>query len=124
MEHLSLNGSWTLFKASELTPIPATVPGCVHTDLLANGLLEDPFYRDNELRQMWVGETDWRYSRAFSVSPDLLAHNRVLLRCHGLDTIATLHLNGAQIGYADNMHRTWEFDVKALLRPVQMQRGD
>ncbi|MBC8172208.1 MAG: glycoside hydrolase family 2 protein, partial [Anaerolineae bacterium] len=117
MEIFSLNGAWSLFKGGDDTAIPATVPGCVHTDLLANGLLEDPFYRDNELKQMWVGETDWRYSRSFAVSPELLTHERVLLRCRGLDTIAILHLNGQQIGQANNMYRTWEYDVKALLQP-------
>ncbi|MEP6987755.1 MAG: glycoside hydrolase family 2 protein, partial [Chloroflexota bacterium] len=115
MELFSLNGSWTLFKNREQTEIPATVPGCVHTDLLANGLLENPFYRDNELQQMWVGETDWDYLRNFNLSPDLLAYDRVLLRCYGLDTIATLYLNGSLFGHADNMFRTWEYDVKSLL---------
>ncbi len=112
----SLNGSWKLFKSNDQTAIPATVPGCVHTDLLANGLLENPFYRDNELQQMWVGETDWDYLRHFNLSPDLLAHDRVLLRCHGLDTIATILLNGVLIEQTDNMFRTWEFDVKPFLK--------
>src|SRR3954462_2984186 len=115
MEQFSLNGSWTLFKNNKQTAIPASVPGCVHTDLLANGLLENPFYRDNELQQMWVGETDWRYIRTFSVASELMTHDRVLLRCHGLDTIATLHLNGVLLGQANNMFRTWEFDVKSLV---------
>ncbi len=112
---LSLNGSWNLFKSQEQSAIPATVPGCVHTDLLANKLLENPFYRDNELQQMWVGETDWSYSRSFSVGAELLSHDRVLLKCHGLDTIATLYVNGNLLGHADNMFRTWEYDVKSQL---------
>lgn len=72
MEHFSLNGSWALIKDNEPSVITATVPGCVHTDLLANNLLDDPFYRENELKQMWVGETDWQYSRAFTFSNNLL----------------------------------------------------
>ena len=116
MKQISLNGSWTLIKDNEPSVITATVPGCVHTDLLANNLLDDPFYRDNELKQMWVGETDWQYSRTFDVSSELLAHDRVILRCYGLDTIATLYLNGSLFGRADNMYRTWEYDVKSLLR--------
>ncbi len=115
MKQFSLNGSWSLIKDSEATAIPATVPGCVHTDLLANRLLENPFYRDNELKQMWVGETDWQYSRTFSIPPEFMAHDRVLLRCHGLDTIATLYLNGSLFGHANNMYRTWEYDIKDLL---------
>ncbi len=116
LAQLTLNGAWTLYKQDDPTPIPATVPGCVHTDLLANGLLDDPFYRDNELKQMWIGETDWRYARTFTVAPELLTHERVLLRCHGLDTLATIRVNGVEIGTANNMFRTWEFDVKSALQ--------
>jgi beta-mannosidase len=115
VNQFSLNGAWMLFQGGQTQPIAAAVPGCVHTDLLANGLLENPFYRDNELKQMWIGETDWRYTRTFIVSPELLAHDRVLLRCHGLDTLATLSLNGIEIGRTDNMFRTWEFDAKPHL---------
>ncbi|MBK8030993.1 MAG: glycoside hydrolase family 2 protein [Chloroflexi bacterium] len=116
MAQLTLNGAWTLYKQGDPTPIPATVPGCVHTDLLAHGLLDDPFYRDNELKQMWIGETDWHYARTFTVAPEFLAHDRVLLRCHGLDTLATIRVNGVEIGRADNMFRTWDFDVKSVLQ--------
>ncbi|MBZ0316831.1 MAG: hypothetical protein K8L91_10475 [Anaerolineae bacterium] len=116
MHKITLNGAWSLFKKGDGTPIPATVPGCVHTDLLANGLLEDPFYRTNELSQMWIGETDWRYTRSFVVSADILAHDRVLLRFHGLDTLATVRVNGIELGRAENMFRSWEFDIKSVLR--------
>ena len=117
METLSLNGSWELLKADEEVVIPATVPGCVHTDLLAAGLIPDPYYRDNESRLLWIGETDWIYRRTLEVPTDLVAHERVLLRCHGLDTLATITLNGQEIARTDNMFRTWEFDVHSALRP-------
>lgn len=116
MHKVTLNGAWSLFRKGDDTPIPATVPGCVHTDLLANGLLEDPFYRTNELQQMWIGETDWRYTRSLIISSDVLAHNRVLLRFQGLDTLATVRVNGIEVGQAENMFRTWEFDVKSVLQ--------
>lgn len=116
MIHLqSLNGAWELIQSGYDTVIPATVPGCVHTDLLAAGKIEDPFYRDNELHTLWVGETDWTYRRAFTVPLDMLAHERVLLRCEGLDTVATITLNGVTLGHTENMYRTWEFDVKSIL---------
>lgn len=111
----SLNGAWTLSKHGETQTYPATVPGCVHTDLIAAGELDNPFYRDNEKRQMWIGETDWSYGCSFVVEPNVLAHDRVLLRCHGLDTLATVTINDVVIGRADNMFRTWEFDVKPVL---------
>jgi beta-mannosidase len=115
VEILTLNGAWTLTKTGDDEAIPAKVPGCVHLDLLAAGRLEDPYYRDNELHGMWVGETDWTYRRTFDVSPDTLAHERVLLRCHGLDTVAKVILNGEEIARTDNMYRTYEWDVKTRL---------
>ncbi|NWF70020.1 MAG: glycoside hydrolase family 2 protein [Chloroflexi bacterium] len=116
MKYFSLNGQWNLYQSASSVPVPAQVPGCVHLDLLANGQLEDPFFRDNELKQMWVGETDWRYERRFVLTPELLAYERVLLRCYGLDTIADIDINGRAVGHADNMHRTWEFDAKPFLQ--------
>ncbi len=118
---ITLNGEWQLGQAGEKRgemsgPIPATVPGCVHTDLLAAGLIPDPFYRDNELQLFWIGETDWLYQRIFQVPPELLTRDHVILRCDGLDTLATLSINGQVVGETDNMFRTWEFDVKQLLR--------
>ena len=50
------------------------------------------------------------------VKPELLAHERIVLRCEGLDTIATLKLNGVMLGHADNMFRTWEYDLRPALR--------
>lgn len=116
MHVITLNGPWALFQGDDdQTPIAAQVPGCVHMDLLAAGLLPDPFIRDNESRQFWIGETDWTYRRAFDVSADVLAHDRVTLRCHGLDTLAAIALNGKPLAQTDNMFRTYEFDVKPHL---------
>jgi beta-mannosidase len=115
MQIVSLNGTWELVRDATGEAVPAPVPGCVHTALIASGKIPDPFYRDNEKTLLWIGETDWTYRHSFDVSPEMLAHERVLLRCHGLDTIATLALNGQVIGTAENMYRTWEFDIRAHL---------
>ncbi len=116
MKQISLNGAWELRRADDATPIPAQVPGCVHMDLLRAGNIPDPFYRDNELRLLWIGETDWVYTRPFTVPSDLMAHEHVLLVCHGLDTLATIMVNGTEVGKTDNMFRRWEFDVKPHLK--------
>lgn len=115
METLSLNGEWLLYRAQEAAAVPATVPGCVHLDLMKAGEIADPFYRDNELDLFWIGETDWRYTRTFTISPSLLDRAQVRLVCHGLDTLATVALNGITVGQANNMFRTWQFDVKSHL---------
>jgi hypothetical protein len=122
MQKLNLNGSWTLDViagdgSAVYSKVPATVPGSVYHDLLSAGQIEDPFWRDNETEALKLMEHSFRYARSFEVSPELLAADAVRLRCEGLDTLATVEINGQVAGRADNMHRTWEFDVKALLRP-------
>ncbi len=114
---LDLGGAWQVTKEGTSETIPAVVPGCIHTDLLAAKKIPDPFYRDNEKAVQWVGEANWLYRRSFDVAPELLAHDHVVLKCEGLDTLATIRLNGTQVARTDNMFRTYEFDVKKLLKP-------
>lgn len=116
MEVVSLNGQWLLSRPNQPATLPAQVPGCVHLDLHRNGLIEDPYYRDNEANLFWIGETDWIYRRNFTLSTEFSQHVQILLHCKGLDTLATIHINGIEAGRAANMYRTWEFDVKSLLQ--------
>ncbi|WP_416900748.1 glycoside hydrolase family 2 protein [Micromonospora echinospora] len=94
--------------------VPATVPGCVHTDLLAAGLIPDPYLDDNETGLAWIGRTDWVYETTFDRPPG--DADRTDLVCAGLDTVATLTLNGVELGRTENMHRSHRFAVGALLR--------
>jgi len=122
LQIISLNGCWQLtIPESKFPAVAATVPGSVYHDLLENGLMEDPFYRDNEMQALKLMEHDFCYSRSFIVDEDVLRQDAVLLRCEGLDTVATVVVNGQQVGYGDNMHRTWEFDVKRVLQPGENQ---
>ena len=114
---LDLDGEWTLQQAGKEEIIKATVPGSVHTDLLAASKIPDPYYRDDEDRLQWIGEVDWVYKRTFDIQKDFLEHEQVLLRCEGLDTLATIKINSREIAGTDNMFRTWEFDVKNVLKP-------
>ncbi len=94
--------------------IPATVPGSVHTDLLAAGLIPDPYLDDNEIELTWIGRTDWDYRTTFRW--DGADESRVDLVCAGLDTVATVVLNDVEVGRTANMHRGYRFDVRSLLR--------
>ncbi|MCR5005799.1 MAG: glycoside hydrolase family 2 protein [Clostridiales bacterium] len=117
MERLTLNGAWELeIPGTDFGTVAAAVPGSVYHDLLSAGLIDDPFYRDNETQALKLMEHTFHYTRRFTVGAALMACERVLLRCEGLDTLATVYINGRTAGTADNMHRTWEFDVKELLR--------
>ncbi|MFW5857420.1 MAG: beta-mannosidase, partial [Planctomycetota bacterium] len=116
MQTLDLGGSWTVRQANERKTLPATVPGDVFGDLTRAKAIPDPYVRDNEADVRWVGRTDWVYARTFTVPKTLLDHDRVLLHCEGLDTLATVKLNGKVVGTADNMFRTWEWDVRKALK--------
>ncbi len=112
-----LHDGWTLRPAAGPVPdhvraagaVPAVVPGTVHTDLLAAGLVPDPYLDDNEALLAWVGLTDWVYSCAFEWRPG--AGDRRSLVWHGLDTVATVELNGVRLLEAANQHRTHVADV-------------
>src|SRR5580658_9825967 len=96
---------------------PAEVPGVVHTDLLRNRLIPDPFDRDNEFRLQWIGLTDWEYQTVFQVDAAALGHDHVDLVFDGLDTLADVYLNEQTILHADNMFRHWRISAKPLLKP-------
>ena len=116
-----LHDGWTLDTSShpefEVASIPASVPGCVHTDLLAANLIPEPYFGENENDLQWLGERAWTYTCTFEVSDDLLKREYVELVCEGLDTVATLSLNGAKIAKTESMHLSYRFDVKDKLRP-------
>jgi len=117
MQKRSLNGDWQFRQVGASRWLDGQVPGGVYTDLLAAGEIPDPFYADNELDVQWVGKTDWEYRRTLSVHEDLLEHDRVLLQCDGLDTVATVFVNGDEVGSSVNMHVGHEFDVAEALEP-------
>jgi len=113
---VTLDSGWTFRQAGKDDWHKAKVPGSVQTDLLANKLIEDPFYRDNEPKLQWIGKTDWEYRTTFDVPAAMLARRNVELVFEGLDTYATVYLNERQVLEADNMFRTWRVDAKLNLK--------
>jgi beta-mannosidase len=116
MEIQSLAGKWKFRQSGTEEWLPASVPGGVHTDLLALDRIPDPFVGDNEKRVAWVAETDWEYCCQFSAAPDLLSQPQTWLVCDGLDTLANVSLNGSELGRTNNMFRQYRWDVKPLLK--------
>lgn len=111
-----LSASWRFRQARSENWYPATVPGTVHTDLLAAGQIEDPYFRLNERSIQWVDKEDWVYETSFDVDRDLFDRQRIALCFDGLDTYADVYLNDSLLLQADNMFRRWQVDAKPLLR--------
>lgn len=97
-------------------PIPATIPGSVYSCLLENKLMPDPYWRDNELDALKLMENDFLFTEHFVPEKEVLSSDRVILKFDGIDTIADITLNGIFLGHTENMHRSFEFDVKELLK--------
>lgn len=112
----SLDEGWSFRQARGYNLYPATVPGVVHTDLMAAGIIDDPFTELNERGVQWVDKEDWIYRTCFDVDAATLGRDRVELIFEGLDTYADVTLNGERILQADNMFRSWSVEVKSLLK--------
>jgi beta-mannosidase len=95
--------------------LPATVPGSAHLDLLAASLIEDPYLDTAEADVVWMHRAGWRYTLDFEC-PAPASAERTDLVFDGLDTVATVILNGRQLGQTANMHRSYRFDVRGVLR--------
>ncbi|MBD8538917.1 glycoside hydrolase family 2 protein [Frigoribacterium sp. CFBP 8751] len=117
----TLHTGWSLRSTAGPVPpeiaavdVPATVPGTVHTDLLAVGLIVDPYLDANEHLLTWIGQADWSYTSSFDWQPD--GHDRHELVFAGLDTVATVLLNGEVVAETRNQHRTYRIAVDDRLR--------
>ncbi|MDD4970481.1 MAG: glycoside hydrolase family 2 protein [Paludibacter sp.] len=111
-----INDGWKFRQIDSTNWHSATVPGCVHTDLLSNKLIEDPFYRLNEHKLQWIDKTDWVYQTSFNLSPEFLSKENLELNFKGLDTYAEVYLNDKKILSADNMFLEWTVDCKAIAK--------
>src|SRR3989440_5294356 len=107
---------WQFREAGKDKWSPASVPGCVHTDLLNNKLIDDPFYRDNEKKLQWIGKTDWEYQTTVNLTARMLKRKNLELVFEGLDTYADVFLNDQPLKATDNMFRTWRVNIQGLAK--------
>lgn len=110
------NQRWSLYVDGKGEGIPAKVPGSVYQALLDSGRMEDPYYRDNELKALALMDRDYTYVTEFRISDGMRDHEEILLRFEGIDTVADIYFNGRLLDSVCNMHRTFEYSVKELLR--------
>lgn len=110
------NEDWKFKQETKENWLPAKIPGTVHTDLLANKVIEDPFFGTNEKQLQWIENENWNYKTSFIVSKSELKYKNIALEFKGLDTYATVFLNGKLILEANNMFRTWKIPVKNNLK--------
>ena len=111
-DSLEISENWTFKNNIDSVWLEASVPGDVHTDLLKNGLIEDPFYRLNEHDLQWIDKTDWEYKTEFDLSQKDLNSHSLALEFQGIDTYSSIYLNDSLIGTTDNMFIGKTVDIK------------
>ncbi|MBO5551101.1 MAG: glycoside hydrolase family 2 protein [Lachnospiraceae bacterium] len=120
MKRIDINQDWKMRIVKDTDDngfIPAEVPGSVYSDLMNAGLMEDPYWRDNETDALKLMENDFLYAGTIDVNAEETEDaDEVLLRFNGLDTLADIELNGKKLGSTNNMHRIWEYPVKDILK--------
>ena len=127
MKRVELNGHWNV-KANDaykLLPadhqrvlewIPAQVPGTIHTDLLSQKIIPDPYYRMNENEVQWIENLQWQYRREFNVDAAVLKEQHIVLVAEGLDTYAEIIINGKSVAITENMFVEHRVEVKRYLK--------
>lgn len=115
MRRIDLAGEWGVRKVGSKKSVPASVPGCVHADLLSALEIENPFLRKNLDAVAWVGEVGWVYEKTF-VAEDYSAFDQLVLRFDGLSAGGEVALNDVVLGQAANAFESVEFDVKSLVK--------
>jgi len=115
VQNLELNQNWQFKQTGTEDWLPANIPGCIHTALFDNGIINDPFFGDNEQNLQWIGKTDWEYKSVFFANDEFLESKHIELGFAGLDTYAKVYLNDSLILTANNMFRKWDVDCKNYL---------
>ncbi len=126
----SINKGWTFQSAMELSPnkddlgqnikndwYQTQLPNTVLNSLFENGLVEDPFVRNNEAHLQWLENNDWIFQKKFDATINMLSAKHVDLVLNGLDTYADVYLNDALVIKGNNMFRTWKADVRNFILP-------
>ena len=110
-----LHANWKFRQENDSSWMAATVPGTVHTDLLANGKIGDPYFRTNEKQMQWIDKTGWTYQTSFRLAPELKNKQHLEIDFQGLDTYADVYLNDRLLFKADNFFVNWTADVSSLI---------
>lgn len=113
---MELHKNWKFKNIKDNVWLNATIPGNVHTDLLDNKIIENPFIGNNEIKLQWISENDWEYKTQFSLDEEVLQKKHIELNFEGLDTYGNVFLNDSLILKSNNAFRQSNVDVKSILK--------
>ncbi len=115
METRILKDNWKFTRLVNQTEFETSLPASAYSILYENGIIENPYFKDNEDKLHDLMEEDFKFTLDFNVSPQFRNCDMVILSFEGIDTSAHISLNSQKLADVCNMHRTWRFDVTSLL---------
>ena len=107
-----LNVGWLVWNPSRPSlNVTANIPFTIHSRLFSAGILDDPYYRFNDMKYRWVATDDWVLSIKFSATKDFLKHSQINLVFNSIDTVTNVYLNGLKVGTSQDKFLEYKFDV-------------
>ncbi len=113
----NLSPEWEFREVGSEKWLKANVPGCVHTDLLNNNVIDNPYLGTNEDSVQWIHKKNWEYKTTIDVNEQVLRYNKIELIFNGIDTYSDIYINDSLVSTTDNMYRLWEINAKKVLQP-------
>ena len=92
-----------------------TVPGDVTTALIENGIVEEPFLKENTKKNQWIKDLSWWLVRDFDVTEEMLNEDIVRLNIEMLDFNADIIVNGMPAAHHENAFCAFSEDIKRFL---------
>ena len=114
---ISLNNDWKMKKEGDSVSYVCDLPCSVYKTLIQSSVMENPYYRENELKSTCICDDDYSFSTEFNVDGEILERKNIFIRFNGIDTLSQVYLNGRLLGETNNMHCIWEYDVKKIIAP-------
>jgi len=113
---IELSQNWQFRQVGKEEWKTASIPGCVHTDLLNNKMIEDPIYRINEKTVQWIDKENWEYRTKMNIDNKTFNTDNIELQFKGLDTYSEVYLNDILLVKTNNMFREWKVNCKKHIK--------
>ena len=114
---IPLNKGWFVWNANKTDlNFTANVPFTVHNRLLAEGYLQDPYYRFNDMKYTWIAADDWVFSITFDGTKAILLQPRINVVLESIDTVADVYFNGVKVGASQDKFLKYEFEITSLIQ--------
>ncbi len=107
---------WQLFHPIKKTWLEAGTHNSVQQILIESGELPDPFVEENEVLFQWIEKYEWEFNSNFKISAAQFQNEFLELEFPGIDTYASVYLNGKLIFKAENAFHPYRYQIKELVQ--------